>query len=229
MVQIHSFLLLLVEEVLFFEWDPLQVNSVLLLRDEYDIFAPDICRLLLDGAAESTLSQHLSELARAQSQQFKTDEERDRRVARRLLSLVVDSPIPAARPAYTSSTASNGPQEAAAVNRQFGYRYLVRRPLSNYNQYLVRRPLSNYNQLFLKSRKIRAEVIYRQTVGLEPRTPEEVAQDYDIPVEAVLEAIHYCVYNEPLLRKERDEEMAWIRAQGLDQPPHVPPDYKPEA
>jgi hypothetical protein len=88
---------------------------------------------------------------------------------------------------------------------------------------------SNYRQYFYKERKIRAEVLYRATVGLEPRTPEEVAQDYDVPVDAVLEAIHYCTHNEELLRKERDEDLADMRARGLDKPPHVPPDYKPEA
>ena len=88
---------------------------------------------------------------------------------------------------------------------------------------------SNYRQYFYKERKIRAEVLYRETVGLEPRTPEEVAQDYDVPVEAVLEAIHYCTHNEELLRQERERERENIRAHGLDKPPYVPPDYKPEA
>jgi uncharacterized protein (DUF433 family) len=96
-------------------------------------------------------------------------------------------------------------------------------------QFLERRPDSNYKQLFVKGRKIRAEVLYRQTVGLEPRTPEEVANGYNLPLEAVLEAIHYCINNEPLLRQERDQELAWIRARGLDKPPLVPPDYKPES
>jgi uncharacterized protein (DUF433 family) len=101
--------------------------------------------------------------------------------------------------------------------------------MSNPNGYefLERRPDSNYKQLFVKGRKIRAEVIYRQTVGEEPRTPEEVAQGYNLPLEAVLEAIDYCIHNEPLLRQERDEELVWIRARGLDKPPLVPPDYKP--
>jgi uncharacterized protein (DUF433 family) len=96
-------------------------------------------------------------------------------------------------------------------------------------KHLERRPGSNYKQLFIKDRKIRAEVIYRQTVGIEPRTPEEVARDYDLPLEAVLEAIDYCIHNESLLRQERDRQLAWIREQGLDKPPFVPPDYKPEA
>lgn len=87
---------------------------------------------------------------------------------------------------------------------------------------------STYRQFFYTERKIRAETLYRETVGEDPRTPEEVAEDYDVPVEAVYEAIHYCTHNEDLLRKERDEELADIRRRGLDKPPYVPPDYKPD-
>jgi uncharacterized protein (DUF433 family) len=95
-------------------------------------------------------------------------------------------------------------------------------------KHLARRLGSNYRQLFVKGRRIRAEVLYRQTVGTEPRTPEEVAKAYEVPIEAVQEAIHYCNHNESLLRLERDEELQWIGEQGLDKPPHVPADYQPE-
>jgi hypothetical protein len=87
---------------------------------------------------------------------------------------------------------------------------------------------SNYRQFFYKDRKIRAETLYRATVGLEPRTPEEVARDWEVPVEAVLEAIHYCTHNEELLRREREADLADIRARGLDKPPYAPPNYRPE-
>src|SRR5438445_5483281 len=95
-------------------------------------------------------------------------------------------------------------------------------------RYLEPRPCSNYRQLFTKGRKIRAEVLYRQTVGEDPRTPEQVAEDYELPLEMVLEAIDYCIHNEDLLRKERDRDLEEERALGLDKPPLVPPDYKPE-
>jgi len=100
--------------------------------------------------------------------------------------------------------------------------------MNNGYLHLEPRPGSNYRQLFIKGRKIRAEVIYRETVGEEPRTPEEVAQDFEIPLEAVREAIHYCKHNEPLLRQERDRDWKTTRDMGLDKPPFVPPGYQPE-
>jgi uncharacterized protein (DUF433 family) len=95
--------------------------------------------------------------------------------------------------------------------------------------HLERRPGSNYQQLFVQGRRIRAEVLYRQTVGVEPRTPEEVARDYDLPVEVVREAIDYCLRNEDELRQDRERELANIRADELLHPPLVPPGSAPES
>lgn len=102
--------------------------------------------------------------------------------------------------------------------------------MSEQNQYKYLTPKrgSNYRQLFVNGR-IRAETIYRETVGLEPLSPEEVAREWDIPVEAVLEAIDYCVRNKELLDQERAEEQASIKAHGLDKWPYAPRDYKPDA
>ncbi len=96
-------------------------------------------------------------------------------------------------------------------------------------RFLEPRPGSNYRQLFIKGRRIRAEVIYRQTVGEDPRTPEQVADDYEIPLEAVQEAIDYCTHNEDLLRQERERGFARLRALGLDKPPPGSPANQPEA
>jgi len=70
--------------------------------------------------------------------------------------------------------------------------------------------------------RIRAEVLYRETVGKEPLTPEEVAKEYNVPVEAVMEAIDYCVRNQDLLNAERAREDAENRAAGRDQWPYAP-------
>jgi hypothetical protein len=87
---------------------------------------------------------------------------------------------------------------------------------------------SNYRQLFVGGR-IRAEVLYRESVGLEPLTPEEVAREYQLPVEAVREAIEYCVKNPDVLDADRAMEEATIKAYGLDKWPHAPRDYKPDS
>ena len=87
-------------------------------------------------------------------------------------------------------------------------------------QHLEARPGSNYRQLFLKGRRIRAEVMYHAVYGPDPRTPEEVARDFEVPLEAVLEALDYVEQNQQLIREERDREAARLRARGLlDGPP----------
>jgi uncharacterized protein (DUF433 family) len=96
-------------------------------------------------------------------------------------------------------------------------------------QYLEPHPGSNYRQLWVKGRHIRAEVLYRLTVGTEPRTPEEVAQDYDLPVEAIQEAIDYAVRSQELLEAERACEESRMRQLGLDKPPFVPADNSTRA
>lgn len=93
-------------------------------------------------------------------------------------------------------------------------------------KYLHPKPGSNYRQLFVG--RIRAEILYRETVGLDPLTPEQVADEYGVPVEAVREAIDYSIRNKELLDEERAEETARIRAAGRDKWPYAPRDYNPE-
>jgi hypothetical protein len=91
--------------------------------------------------------------------------------------------------------------------------------MTNQNNYrfLAPREGSNYKQFFVKGRNLRAETLYRQTTGVEPRSLPEVAIDYDLPVEAVQEAVQYCIDNAELLRREREEDLADLRQRGLDQ------------
>jgi uncharacterized protein (DUF433 family) len=82
-------------------------------------------------------------------------------------------------------------------------------------RFLARRQRSRYEQLFIAGRNLRAETIYRQTIGVDPRTPHEVAVDYDLPVEAIHEAIQYCIENAELLQREREDDFADLHARGL--------------
>ncbi|MGB0068551.1 MAG: hypothetical protein WBQ11_10925 [Isosphaeraceae bacterium] len=54
--------------------------------------------------------------------------------------------------------------------------------------------------------------------GPDPFTPEEFASEYQVPLEAVLEALEYVARNRPLIEQERDHEAARLRARGLDRP-----------
>jgi hypothetical protein len=49
-------------------------------------------------------------------------------------------------------------------------------------QHLEPRPGSNYRTLFLKGRRIRAAVVEEATHGPDPSTPEEFAEDYQVPL-----------------------------------------------
>jgi uncharacterized protein (DUF433 family) len=88
-------------------------------------------------------------------------------------------------------------------------------------KYLAPNPKSHYKQLFIKGTRIRAEVAYRLAVGPEPRTPEEIAADYHLPLEAVKEAIAYCASNPPEIDEDRRGEERVMEATGMNDP-----DYK---
>jgi uncharacterized protein (DUF433 family) len=94
---------------------------------------------------------------------------------------------------------------------------------ANNYKYLEPRTGTRFQQLFVKGKKYSAERIYRETVGEDARTPEQVAEDFELPLEAVLEAIHYSTHNEDLLRREREEELARIEEYEKRQPSLKPP------
>jgi uncharacterized protein (DUF433 family) len=81
--------------------------------------------------------------------------------------------------------------------------------------HLASREGSGYQQYFVKGRNLRAETLYRATIGPEPMPPDEVARDYDVPAETVREAIHYCLRNAALLQREREEDWTQSQSRGL--------------
>lgn len=87
--------------------------------------------------------------------------------------------------------------------------------------YLAANPKSAYKQLFVKGTRIRAEVIYRLSVGREPKTPEEIAADYGLPLEVVQEAIAYVASGPPEIEADRRGEERVMEATGMNEP-----DYK---
>lgn len=86
-------------------------------------------------------------------------------------------------------------------------------------KYLERDPYSSLKQLSIKGRRIRARTLYGAFMSEEaPMTPEEIAEDRDLPLEAVLEAIAYCETNPPEIEEDFRREEALVEATGMNDP-----------
>jgi uncharacterized protein (DUF433 family) len=86
-------------------------------------------------------------------------------------------------------------------------------------KYLARKPNSVYKQLFIKDRWISARTLYGKYVSEEmPMTIEQIAADYELPVEAVREAIAYCESNPPEIASDCAAEEALMDATGMNDP-----------
>lgn len=72
-------------------------------------------------------------------------------------------------------------------------------------RYLTRRPGDWREQLWVKGRKLLASDLWRDTLA-NGRSPEEAAGNWDLPLEAVREALSYCEANQELLALEAEEE-----------------------
>jgi uncharacterized protein (DUF433 family) len=96
-------------------------------------------------------------------------------------------------------------------------------------KHLEPRAKSAYRQLFLKGTRIRARIVYGLFMSEEePLTPEEIAADYNLPVEAVKEAIAYCESKPPEIEEDFRREEARVQARmrrTTSQP--VPPSLQP--
>ena len=79
-------------------------------------------------------------------------------------------------------------------------------------QHLEARPGSNYRGLFLKGRRIRADWVYQDIHGPDAYTPESWAENYQVPLEAVYEALDYVKHNQPIIQADRERDAARHRA-----------------
>jgi uncharacterized protein (DUF433 family) len=85
-------------------------------------------------------------------------------------------------------------------------------------KHLEPHPQSSYKQLFLKGTRLRAEIIHGMWVDAEPpdpTTPEEIAADMTVSVEAVREAIAYCEADPPEVREDQQREREDLQALGV--------------
>jgi uncharacterized protein (DUF433 family) len=89
-------------------------------------------------------------------------------------------------------------------------------------RYLAPNPNSVYKQLFVKGTRIRARILYGLFMSAEePMTPSEIAAEFNLPPEAVQEAIAYCQTNPPEIAQDMQREERLMEASGMNDP-----DYK---
>lgn len=86
-------------------------------------------------------------------------------------------------------------------------------------RYLEARPKSFYKQLFIKGTRICARSLYGWFMSDEqPMTAEQLASEFNLPLEAVLEAIAYCQSNPPEVEQDFQREEALMEATGMNDP-----------
>ena len=87
-------------------------------------------------------------------------------------------------------------------------------------QYLEKRPNSWRQQLYFKGKRLKAfDVWMDMMVNME--TPEETAENWDLSLDAVMEAIEYCQTHQELLNQEAEEERLYLEERGISLEPKV--------
>jgi uncharacterized protein (DUF433 family) len=88
-------------------------------------------------------------------------------------------------------------------------------------EYLEKRPHPWRKQLYLKGRKLRAFTLWVNMIVNE-MTTEEAADNWDLPLAAIHEAINYCEANRELLKREAEEERRRLEEKGVHFEPKTP-------
>ncbi len=81
-------------------------------------------------------------------------------------------------------------------------------------QYLEERPHPWRKQLDFKGKRLKAFDVW-MTMLVEKMSPEEMAEDWDLPLAAVEEAIQYCQTHQDLLKQEAEAERRYLEAAGI--------------
>jgi uncharacterized protein (DUF433 family) len=86
-------------------------------------------------------------------------------------------------------------------------------------EHLAPKPGSHYRQLFIKGTRIAARVLYSYYTPGEDWpgcSAEELAAGFNVPLEAVREAIAYCETDPPEIREDLRREEALLEATGMN-------------
>lgn len=87
-------------------------------------------------------------------------------------------------------------------------------------QYLEQRPHSWRKQLYLKGTRLRASIVWMDMLVNE-MTPEEAADNWDLPLEAVQESIQYCQTHQDLVQEEAAIERRHLEERGIPLEPKI--------
>lgn len=82
-------------------------------------------------------------------------------------------------------------------------------------QYLEKRSDSWRKQLFFRGKKLTAFSVYSDMM-VNKDTIEETAEGWELPIEAVKEAIEYCQNNQQLIQQEAEEERLYLQENGVN-------------
>ena len=86
-------------------------------------------------------------------------------------------------------------------------------------KYLERRSGSSYQQLCVQGKRIWAWTLYCEFMSAkEPRTPQQLAEDFDVPLDAVREAIEYCQSRPPEIHEDHRKDDVLAEAIGMNDP-----------
>jgi hypothetical protein len=80
--------------------------------------------------------------------------------------------------------------------------------------YLVARPHPWRRQLYIKGRKLLASTVWQDKI-VNKMTLEQAAENWDLPLAAIYEVIHYCESNRDLIKLEADEERYRLEEKGV--------------
>lgn len=85
-------------------------------------------------------------------------------------------------------------------------------------QFLVYRQHPWHKQLSLKGRKLFASTLWQDMI-VNHMTPEQASENWDLPLAAIHEAVHYCETHQDLLKLESEEERHRLQEKGVSLEP----------
>ena len=87
-------------------------------------------------------------------------------------------------------------------------------------QYLAPRPESRKKQFFVKGHRLTVTNVWFDMLANE-RAPQEAAENWNLPLEAIEEIIRYCEANEDLIELEADRDNRLLDEHGLKPTPEI--------